>query len=115
MSASDNLSKELFHGSIHPFKVGDVIKPGSDELAWATSNPETAKQYAEVGNSRAISKNPRIATKDNPVLFGTIYKVSPLKDDLISEEDIHASRTGFKVTGIHSLVNQRKSELLEKG
>lgn len=109
------LSKQLFHGSIHPYNVGDTISPGSDELAWASSKPETAAQYAEVGNSRSVSKNERIKVHDQPVLFGTVYKVEPLKNDVISEDDIHASRTGFKVTGIHSLVPQRESKLLENG
>ena len=99
MSASDNLSQQLFHGSIHPFNVGDTIKPGPDDLAWATSSPEIATQYAEIGNSRSVTSNDRIKVHDQPVLFGTVYKVKPLKNDLISEEDIHASRTGFEVTG----------------
>lgn len=115
MSAQNNLSSALFHGSIHPYKVGDTVTPGPDDLAWASSKPEIAAQYAEVGNSRATSKNKRIKVDDQPVLFGTVYKVSPIKNDLISEEDIHASRTGFKVTGIHSLVPQRESKLLENG
>jgi len=115
MAAEDNLSKQLFHGSIHPYKVGETINPGPDDLAWASSDPKVATQYAEMGNSRSVSKDERIKVKDNPVLFGTVYTVKPIKNDLISEDNIHASRTGFTVTGIHSLTQQRESKLLENG
>lgn len=98
------LSQQLFHGSIHPFKKGDVIKPGGTGLAWSTTNARHAGAYAAMGNRRAVSEDPEFKVGDQPALFGTVYKVEPVKNDLISEEGIHASPTGFRVTGIHSLV-----------
>lgn len=98
------LSEPLFHGSIHPFKKGDIIKPGGTGLAWSSANLRHAAEYARMGNRRALSNDPDFKVEDQPVLFGTVYNVEPVKNDLISEGNIHASPTGFRVTGIESLV-----------
>jgi hypothetical protein len=102
MAAQDNLSKQqFFHGSQHSLKVGDTVKPHND-FAWASTNPEVASSYAA---SEGLN-----AEKHQPVLFGTVYKVTPLKNDVVRNPGadkrfgIYASPTGFKVTGMHSLV-----------
>lgn len=55
MSAQDNLSSELFHGTAVPFSPGDSVIPqgahtresiGSGEHTYATSNLHIAKKYA---------------------------------------------------------------------
>ena len=117
MAASDHLSKQLFHGSIHPFKVGDVIKPQNHKEAFATSSPWVAGLHAAAGNYRALKTDVEKArVKAQPVLFGTIYKVEPVnKSDVKTEKwwdtesdtptnvDVHTSASGFKVTGVHSI------------
>jgi hypothetical protein len=83
MSAEDNLSKQQFyHGSNHPFKEGDIVKP-HDNFAWASTVPDVAAGYGS-----------------------TTYKVEPLGEvkrvpGAAKEFGIHTSTTGFKVTGVH--------------
>ena len=107
MAAEDNLSKQLFHGSQHLLKVGETVKPHND-FAWASTNPEVASSYAA---SKGLKAN-----EQQPVLFGTVYKVQPIKNDVVRNPGadkrfgIHASPTGFKVTGIHSLVPNNELE-----
>lgn len=134
MSASDNLSGQLFHGSIHPFKKGDVIKPQEHSEAFATDSSYLAGYYSSRGNWRAGFSDQKTQpegknkTKDNPVLFGTVYKVEPVNKADVKVEDyddrnveigeqmrqvtekkpkIHTSPSGFRVTGIHSLQTQQ--------
>lgn len=46
MSAQDNLSAELFHGSAAKLKAGDVVRPGRDfPHAFATTDATLAKEY----------------------------------------------------------------------
>ena len=106
MSAEDNLSQEQFyHGSQHSFKLGDIVKPHND-FAWATTNPEVASSYAASEGLKA--------EEQQPVLFGTVYKVTPLNNDVVRNPGadkrfgIYASSTGFKVTGVHSLVSNNQ-------
>ena len=115
MSASDHLSQPLFHGSIHPFKVGDVIKPQNQGTAFATPDANYAGRYAEAGNMRAFrnSEDKKLNVNDNPALFGTVYKVEPVKHEDVKhgtstdiwERPIVASESGFKVTGISHLTS----------
>lgn len=108
MSAEENLSQQqFFHGSQHPLKVGDTVKPHND-FAWASTDPKVASSYAASEGLKA--------KEQQPVLFGTVYKVNPLKKDLVRNPGadkrfgIYASPTGFKVTGIHSLVPNNQLE-----
>lgn len=91
MSAADNLSVPLFHGSAHDFKPGDTVTPQRHVAAFATERPGVAQVYAE---SRAEKAG---------MLFGTVYSVEPIKDDLKHDipSHVHTSRTGFRVTGVH--------------
>lgn len=63
MAAEDNLSKQLFHGTTHAFKPGDIIEPRTPSLevnrtigitttktnyhAYATPDITEAKKYAK--------------------------------------------------------------------
>jgi len=74
MSAQNNLSKPLFHGTTENIKPGDIIKPTPQVIsgrteAYATHNYNEAYNYA---GSRAMSRN---------VLFGSVYEVEPLEKD----------------------------------
>ena len=86
MSAEDNLSRQLFHGTIETLKPGDLVKPRySGARAWATPSLEDAEKHTQNRISSGLGfdsdgKNPH---------HGNIYEVEPL----ISSED--ASSTDF--------------------
>ena len=86
MSAEDNLSHALFHGTIETLKPGDLVKPRySGARAWATPSLEDAEKHTQNRISSGLGfdsdgKNPH---------HGNIYEVEPL----ISSED--ASSTDF--------------------
>lgn len=90
MSASDNLSSQLFHGTAHAFKPGDVVTPQRHVAAFATERSKVAEAYAQ---SRAEAQG---------MLFGMVYEVEPVKDDLKQDVPLHVrtSRTGFRVKGL---------------
>ena len=46
MSASDNLSSALFHGTTHAFKKGDIVLPKKRGVAWATTDKKFARGWA---------------------------------------------------------------------
>ncbi len=90
MSASDNLSKSLFHGSSHPFNKGDIITPKGKGHAFATINLEYAKYHLE-----------EIKGKE-----GKVYTVEPVDRQEMEEEtskgefgNYRLSKKGFRVTG----------------
>ena len=102
MSASDHLSKQLFHGTDANLKEGDIIKPAKSllhddqELAFATTDYGLAHSY---GYSRA---------KNNGALFGSVYEVEPLEGDTTLKRNpslmggkvrksVHTSEKGFRV------------------
>ena len=103
MSASDHLSKQLFHGTDANLKEGDIIKPAKQKvlhddqtLAFATNYYPEAHSY---GYSRA---------KNNGALFGSVYEVEPLEGDTTLKRNpslmggkvrksVHTSEKGFRV------------------
>ena len=101
MSASDHLSKQLFHGTDANLKEGDIIKPAKSllhddqELAFATTDYGLAHSY---GYSRA---------KNNGALFGSVYEVEPLEGDTTikklhsmnndTSKPVRSSEKGFRV------------------
>ena len=100
MSAQDNLSTQLFHGTAANLKVGDIIHPTDGATvsgAYATTNPLHAHKYA----------SSYVRLKGEGALFGVVYKVDPLENDktLTNKKtitkDTYRSQKGFKVTGLH--------------
>lgn len=99
MSAQDNLSKPLFHGTTENIKPGDIIKPTPQVIsgrteAYATESLTEAKGYA---GSRAWGRN---------TLFGSVYEVEPIEGDttlkkgrsfLTNNANVHVSDLGFRV------------------
>lgn len=99
MSAQDNLSKPLFHGTTDSIKPGDIIKPTPQIIsgrteAYATHNYDEAANYA---GARALGRN---------ALFGSVYEVEPLEKDttlqekpslLTNRKDVRTSDMGFRV------------------
>jgi hypothetical protein len=45
---ADFRQSALYHGTVHPFQAGDVVKPGEDrEFAYATTNLDYARTHAD--------------------------------------------------------------------
>lgn len=122
------LSKELFHGTTHPFNVGDIIKPRREtgvktvyedkgHWAWnyegdafATTDPSNAKRFADERVEK-VGGTPRV------------FKVEPLEDDFPTVDEFGGydknnnytafrSSKGFRVVGEH-LFNDRRSDAKE--
>jgi len=82
VSAQDNLSHQLFHGTIETLKPGDIIKPrgnGTDHdtsgTAWATSDLNYALEHAK---DRVSSGFGIKAGGEYPVHHGNVYEVEPV-------------------------------------
>ena len=108
MSADDNLSQQLFHGTDATLQVGDTVRPrkGEGSHAFATDSPDEAAYYANFANNRFRLDRPKQPES-------TVYTVEPLDTPTVNERGIRmvdndakvmSSKTGFKVTGIHSKV-----------
>jgi hypothetical protein len=72
----------MYHGSDHAFQVGDTVRPGTDGVAWASTNRDVAAGYGS-----------------------RVYNVEPISDvtrhsGAAKEFGIHYSSTGYKVTGV---------------
>lgn len=123
MSAQDNLSKQLFHGTGASLSVGDIIKPVRHKVAHATTDLGYATTFGESSTHPDIDKN-----FQRP-LFGAVYKVEPVdrdeaadttekektrryasKDDNVQAEPHHVYSTkGFKVTGLAKVTQNWQS------
>ena len=88
MAASDNLSHELFHGTIETLKPGDLVKPRhSGAAAWATPSLQDAEKHTQDRISsglgfESVGKHPH---------HGNIYEVEPIGPNAHSD----ASNTDF--------------------
>lgn len=126
MSAQDNLSQQLFHGTGAVLKPGDIIQPRNLEAAYATVDPGYAKHYANEGNYRPTHlQHPQdtheIKNWQQPMI-SMVYHVEPVDHkemtDLTEhynkhvweseESDIKVSKKGFRVKGVHSYVPRDK-------
>jgi hypothetical protein len=95
MSAEDNLSKELFHGTHVRFKKGDVITPQDRPIAWATTDKDHAQAMADIRGEENNTK-------------GRVYSVEPVDPEEMSNTssnsgelplDSVVSKKGFKIVG----------------
>ena len=76
---NSDFSAGLFHGSDHEFNEGDMVNPGKDGDAWASTNKSVAAGYG--ANVYAVEH------QGDAVRFpGALKKFG-----------IHSSRTGYKV------------------
>ena len=95
MSASNNLSQQLFHGTIETLKPGDVIKPRTEHgTAWATTDLNYALAHAHERARTGFGVSPG---GEYPVHHGNVYEVEPM-DEYKEKQDktIFAGRA-FKV------------------
>ena len=81
----------LYHGTAHPFQVGDIVTPVNMPAAFAASDPRSASIYSSIRSH--VSGKP-----------GRLFQVEPLEeDDTYTEREtrtgdkVATSRKGFKV------------------
>ena len=95
MSAQDNLSQQLVHGTRAVLK-GHIIHPGPSGYAYATTDPGSAELFGK-------TKLPEGEVGENKV-----YRVMSLGTDNVTKkgkfkgETHHLSPTGFLVLGEHN-------------
>lgn len=104
MSASDNLSRALFHGSGHDFVPGDIVEPRHSAYgygAFASHYPSIARIYASGLHGMAPEGQ-------QGRLFGTVWEVEPLEGDTPRPDAVVGehmmSDKGFRVVRPHSYV-----------
>jgi len=101
MSAQNNLSQQLFHGTKTNIPVGEIIKDRGNG-AWASTSWGEASKYA--------SSEFRSDPSSQPALFNPVYTVEPVDKDEMetyskernASSNVRVSKKGFRVTGIHS-------------
>ncbi len=101
MAAENNLSKQLFHGSIEDIKEGEIITPRlKGGWAFATQNIEGAVAHTQTRLGTGMG----LGNKSKSVSYGKIYEVEPLsKDTSLGASEVSgidntvASKEGFKV------------------
>jgi len=97
MSAEDNLSRQLFHGTIETLKPGDVIKPRTEHgTAWATTDLNYALAHAHERARTGYGTNPG---GEYPVHHGNVYEVEPMYEHKNAEDKTIFTGRAFKVKG----------------
>lgn len=111
MSAEDNLSKALFHGSTaETMKPGTVIGPGNDRVVWAGTNPERAADHVIDRMYTGYRGRDKGQGWHQLSLVSPVYEVAPLKGDKTladaswwSKNSVTSDK-GFKVKGVKRYV-----------
>jgi len=95
MAASDNLSHQLFHGTIETLKPGDVIKPRTQYgTAWATSDLNYALAHAHERARTGFGAN---EGGEYPVHHGNVYEVEPIGHFKDGQDKTIFAGSAFKV------------------
>jgi hypothetical protein len=92
MSRSEEFRESaLYHGTAHPFQIGDVVTPMNMGVAFAASDPRAASIYSSI-RSHVTGKPARL------------FQVQPIEgDDTVEQKEtrtghvIATSKKGFKV------------------
>lgn len=95
----------LYHGTPHPFSIGDHITPQGDEpYAFATPDIEYASDHAGKREAFEYSKATRSGKPEDHAaassIEGRVYQVEPLSNDAFRHSDntdAVVSKTGFRV------------------
>lgn len=99
--STNNLSHQLFHGTIETLKPGDVIRDPDGRASWATSKLDYALRHTAERTRTGFGARPG---GEYPVHHGNIYEVEPLGDmhepqDSEETKGTFASKAGFRVKG----------------
>lgn len=98
-------SSALFHGTTHPFEVGEHVTPqGEEPYAFATPDLDYATDHAGKRETFDYSKATKSGKPEDHKaaenIEGRVYEVEPLADDAFQHSDNNdaiVSKTGFKV------------------
>lgn len=108
MTSPENIGRQfahLFHGTVHPFKVGDLVRPRHPTVyAFATTDADKARSRAydavSYAWSDAVRANPELRYDDwekaNPP---RVFSVEPIGETEVHEHGHIISKHGFRVTG----------------
>jgi len=103
---NNDFAKGLFHGTNHPFEIGDIILPTSSDAAYATHNEEYAQQVAEEKAEQRRYENPELHVPK-------IYRVEPVDPEEVASRNVPgfppSSQKGFRVIGLHKQLPARKA------
>ena len=101
MSAEDNLSRQMFHGTDEVLKPGDLVRPmkGKGSNSFATDSLDEAQAYAGYASKRWKPGG-------SPSMFGIVYEVEPTDVPTVhktgirmadNDATVFSSTKGFKV------------------
>lgn len=93
---ADFQNQALYHGTNHPFQIGDEVVPGIHG-AYATTDAGVARAYAE---DKAMTE----VSPVNEYRIPKVYTVEPLDPDEAGPDrygtpGVTVSEKGFRVTG----------------
>ena len=100
MAAIEHLSDALFHGTVHPFNVGDVIDPTDtshteEPHAYATTDLRYATYAAEVRAKMHNRRNPDDLRE--PLVYEVEHMSEPVDVWEVSNKPYAVDRQGFRV------------------
>jgi hypothetical protein len=93
-------SKEFYHGSAHPFNVGDVVSPQGDEpYSYATEHMYVADTIARMRGGKMYS-----VSRVDPKELSSDSELSSKQAEIRAQGKTHSvtqiSKKGFKVTKV---------------
>jgi hypothetical protein len=93
-------NEEFYHGSAHPFNVGDVVSPQGDEpYAYATEHMYVADTIARMRGGKVYS-----VSRVDPKELGSDSELASKQSEIRAQGKTHAqtqiSKKGFKVTNV---------------
>jgi hypothetical protein len=78
---ADFQASALFHGTVHPFQIGDIVEPRNGNPAYATPTLEYAENHA--GRREDVEYN-RIANQkgheEASKITGKVFEVEPIDE-----------------------------------
>jgi hypothetical protein len=111
MTASDNLSSQLFHGTIENLKPGDIVRPRTPHgTAWASSNIHAVVEHTQDRIWSGLGQDDHNKSVDH----GNVYEVEKLPWGHYNDKPLTAtsgavgSETGFIVKSHVASVLKRK-------
>lgn len=81
---ADFQASALFHGTVHPFQIGDIVEPRNGNPAYATTDLEYATNHAGKKESLEYSKATRSGRPEDHAaaesIEGRVFQVEPLDE-----------------------------------
>lgn len=94
----------MFHGTVHPFKPGDIVTPQGDEpYAFATPDLDYATEHADHRETAVYSRLTRDMRPESHKaaagITARVYQVEGLGDEWVHPDNTDAvvSTAGFRV------------------